>query len=183
LLGAVVVVFVVCLAWAVGVFDVPLWVPPLVGAVGWGGVRVFISGGFCMFVESVEVRRRIVEFLRGRGGASVYQIAKELGISYGSAQWHLYVLEREGVVFTVLQGRRRVVVLRDSFDAYVGSLRVMDFFRDLWEFLRSRGVEGSTPFLEAVRSLGEGDVSSSLVSIAKSLYYWRRGEEGGGQSL
>ena len=37
LLGAVVVVFVVlcCLAWAVGVFDVPLWVPPLVGAVGY----------------------------------------------------------------------------------------------------------------------------------------------------
>jgi hypothetical protein len=91
-------------------------------------------------------------------------------------------LEREGVVFTVLQGRRRVVVLRDSFDAYVGSLRMMDFFRDLWEFLRSRGVEGSTPFLEAVRSVGEGDVSSSLVSIAKSLYYWRRGEGGGGQS-
>jgi DNA-binding transcriptional ArsR family regulator len=135
-----------------------------------------------MFVESEGVRRRIVEFLRGRGGASVYQIAKELGISYGAAQWHLYVLERDGVVFTVLQGRRRVVVLRDSFDAYVGSLRMMDFFRDLWEFLRSRGVEGSTPFLEAVRSLGEGDVSSSLVSIAKNLYYWRRGEGGGGQS-
>ena len=47
LFGAVAVVFVVlcCLAWAVGVFDVPVWVP-LVGAVGWGGVRVFISGGF-----------------------------------------------------------------------------------------------------------------------------------------
>jgi len=138
-------------------------------------------------VDSAEARRRIVEFLRERGGASVYQIAKALGISYGAAQWHLYVLERERVVFTVLQGRRRVVVLRDSFDAYVGSLRMMDFFRDLWEFLRSRGVEGSTPFLEAVRSVGEGDVYSSLVSIAKSLYYWRkseeRGEGGGGQSL
>ena len=37
LLGAAVVVFVVlcCLAWAVGVFDVPLWVPPLVGTVGY----------------------------------------------------------------------------------------------------------------------------------------------------
>jgi hypothetical protein len=37
LLGVVVVVFVVlcCLAWAVGVFDVPLWVPPLVGTVGY----------------------------------------------------------------------------------------------------------------------------------------------------
>jgi hypothetical protein len=37
LVGAVAVVFVVlcCLAWAVGVFDVPLWVPPLVGTVGY----------------------------------------------------------------------------------------------------------------------------------------------------
>jgi len=138
--------------------------------------------GFCFVVEVAEVRRRIVEFLRERGGASVYQIAKALGISYGAAQWHLYVLEREGVVFTVLQGRRRIVVLRDSFEAYVGSLRMMDFFRDLWEFLRSRGVEGSTPFLEAVRSLGEGDVSSSFLSIAKSLYHWKREEGSGGSS-
>jgi DNA-binding transcriptional ArsR family regulator len=145
-----------------------------------------LYGEVLFAVDSAEARRRVVELLRERGGASVYQIAKALGISYGAAQWHIYVLEREGVVFSVLQGRRRVVVLRDSFDAYVGSLRMMDFFRDLWEFLRSRGVEGSTPFLEAVRSVGEGDVSSSLVSIAKHLYYWRksgeRGEGGGGAS-
>jgi hypothetical protein len=46
LLGAVAVVFVVlcCLAWAVGVFDVPLWVPPLVGALGCGWGQSFISG-------------------------------------------------------------------------------------------------------------------------------------------
>jgi Predicted transcriptional regulator len=135
-----------------------------------------------LVVEPAEVRRRIVELLRERGGASVYQIAKALGISYGAAQWHLYVLERDGVVFTVSQGRRRVVVLRDSFDAYVGSLRMMDFFRDLWEFLRSRGVEASTPFLDAVRVLGEGDVSSAFLSIAKNLYYWKRGEGSGGRS-
>jgi DNA-binding transcriptional ArsR family regulator len=149
------------------------------------GVKV-LYGGVLSAVDSVEARRRIVEFLRERGGASVYQIAKALGISYGAAQWHIYVLEREGVVFSVVQGRRRVVVLRDSLDAYLGSLRMMDFFRDFWLFLRSRGVSGESKFLDVVDSLGEGDVAAALVSIAKHLYYWRkseeRGEGGGGAS-
>jgi DNA-binding transcriptional ArsR family regulator len=149
------------------------------------GVKV-LYGGVLSAVDSVEARRRIVEFLRERGGASVYQIAKALGISYGAAQWHIYVLEREGVVFSVVQGRRRVVVLRDSLDAYLGSLRMMDFFRDFWRFLRSRGVSGESKFLDVVDSLGEGDVAAALVSIAKHLYYWRkseeRGEGGGGAS-
>jgi DNA-binding transcriptional ArsR family regulator len=137
-------------------------------------------------VDPVEARRRIVEFLRERGGASVYQIAKSLGISYGAAQWHIYVLEREGIVFSVVQGRRRIVVLRDSFDAYLGSLRMMDFFRDFWEFLRARGVSGESRFLDVVNSLGEGDVAAALLSISKAVYYWKqsvkRGEGGGGAS-
>jgi Predicted transcriptional regulators len=137
-------------------------------------------------VDPVEARRRIVELLRERGGASVYQIAKSLGISYGAAQWHIYVLEREGIVFSVLQGRRRIVVLRDSFDAYLGSLRMMDFFRDFWEFLRARGVSGESRFLDVVNSLGERDVAAALLSISKAVYYWRRsvrrGAGGGGTS-
>ncbi len=134
-------------------------------------------------MDPVEARRRIVELLRERGGASVYQIAKSLGISYGAAQWHIYVLEREGIVFSVLQGRRRIVVLRDSFDAYLGSLRMMDFFRDFWEFLRARGVSGESRFLDVVNSLGERDVAAALLSISKAVYYWRRSvkrEAGGG---
>ena len=109
-----------------------------------------------------------------------------MGISYGAAQWHIYVLEREGIVFSVVQGRRQIVVLRDSLDAYLGSLRMMDFFRDFWRFLQSRGVSGESKFLDVVESLGEGDVAAALVSIAKNLYYWRkseeRGEGGGGAS-
>ncbi|ACB39714.1 putative transcriptional regulator [Pyrobaculum neutrophilum V24Sta] len=130
------------------------------------------------FVEPSEVRRRIVELLRERGSASVYQIAKALGISYGAAQWHLYVLERDGVVFTVVQGRKRIAVLRDSLDAYLNSLKMTDFFRDLWAYLRSRGIDGSTPFMEAVLSLEEDrrEVGLSLLSIARNLYHWRRGQ-------
>lgn len=133
-------------------------------------------------MESEAVRRRIVEYLRGAGEASVYQVAKALGISYGAAQWHLYVLEREGVVVSVARGRRRVVMLRDSFDAYLHGLKMADFFKELWGFLRSRGVSTDSAFLEAVRMLeGEGrELAEAFVSIAKFLYSQRR--EGRGAS-
>ncbi|AFA39671.1 Bacterial regulatory protein, arsR family [Pyrobaculum oguniense TE7] len=131
-------------------------------------------------MESEAVRRRIVEYLRGAGEASVYQVAKALGISYGAAQWHLYVLEREGVVVSVARGRRRVVMLRDSFDAYLHGLKMADFFKELWGFLRSRGVSPDSAFLEAVRMLeGEGrELAEAFVSIAKFLYSQRGGGRG-----
>jgi hypothetical protein len=51
LLGVVAVVFVVlcCLAWAVGVFDVPLWVPPLVGLLLGVGSEFYIGGFLCLW--------------------------------------------------------------------------------------------------------------------------------------
>ncbi|MCU7788794.1 helix-turn-helix domain-containing protein [Pyrobaculum sp. 3827-6] len=134
-------------------------------------------------MEPVEVRRRIVEYLRATGGASVYQIAKALGISYGAAQWHLYVLERDGVVFTVSHGRKRVAVLRDSLDAYLHSLKMADFFKELWAFLRARGVSSESSFMEVVRGLEADwrDVASALLAIAKNLYHVKRaGGEGRG---
>jgi DNA-binding transcriptional ArsR family regulator len=89
-------------------------------------------------VDSVEARRRIVEFLRERGGASVYQIAKALGISYGAAQWHIYVLEREGVVFSVVQGRRRIsFVIFGGFCGLGGFLASRSFW--MWWILWGRG--------------------------------------------
>lgn len=134
-------------------------------------------------MDASAVRRRIVEYLRETGGATVYQIAKALGISYGSVQWHVYVLERDGVVFTVTKGRRKVVVLRDNLDVYIGSLTVTDFFRDLWQLLRSEGIGGSTSFLRAVEALGESwrDVADALVVIARSLYKFRKEAERRGE--
>lgn len=123
-------------------------------------------------MDSREVRRRILEYLRSVGSASVYQIAKALGISYGAVQWHLYVLERGGEVFTVSWGRRRMVMLRDSLEAYLYGLDMTGFFKEFWQFLRSRGVGGSTPLMEVVKMLEEshGEVASCLLAIAKALY-------------
>lgn len=128
-------------------------------------------------MDSREVRGRILEYLRSVGSASVYQIAKALGISYGAVQWHLYVLERDGVVLVVSLGKRRVAMLRDSLEAYLYGLNMTGFFKELWQFLRSRGVEGSTPLMEVVRMLDEtyGEVASSLLAIARNLYYVKKG--------
>ncbi|RFA94943.1 winged helix-turn-helix domain-containing protein [Pyrobaculum aerophilum] len=127
-------------------------------------------------MEPAEVRRRIVEYLKATGGASVYQIAKALGISYGAAQWHLYVLERDGVVFTVFHGKKRIAVLRDSLDAYLHSLKMADFFKELWAYLRSRGVSSETPFMEVIDMLNEDrrDIALALLSIAKNLYQMKK---------
>ncbi|AAL63773.1 P. aerophilum family 453, possible regulatory protein [Pyrobaculum aerophilum str. IM2] len=127
-------------------------------------------------MEPAEVRRRIVEYLKATGGASVYQIAKALGISYGAAQWHLYVLERDGVVFTVSHGKKRIAVLRDSLDAYLHSLKMADFFKELWAYLRSRGVSSETPFMEVIDMLNEDrrDIALALLSIAKNLYQMKK---------
>ncbi|MEZ0319456.1 MAG: winged helix-turn-helix domain-containing protein [Pyrobaculum sp.] len=146
---------------------------------------MFLYRGFGFFVEPGEVRRRILEFLKSTGGASIYQIAKNLGLSYGAAQWHVFVLEREGLVMTVVHGRRRVAIPRDTFDAYLSSLKVKDFFRDLWQLLRGFGIEGDTPFVSALRVLQEErrGVAACLLDIAKNLY--EAGRSGGeeGQSL
>jgi DNA-binding transcriptional ArsR family regulator len=139
----------------------------------------FFREGFCLGdVDSADVRRRIVEYLKNVGRASVYQIARALGISYGAAQWHLYVLERDGVIFTVVMGRKRVAMLRDSLDVYLATLKMTDFFRDLWTFLRARGIDGNTPFLQTLDIIGEErrEVALALMSIAKNLYQEQKEE-------
>jgi len=127
-------------------------------------------------VESAEIRRRIVEYLKSVGSASVYEVAKAIGLSYGSAQWHLYVLEREGIVFSVAKGKKRIVMLKDSLDAYIKTLKVKDFFRDFWQLLRELGIESDMDLVDALKILEveRGEVASSILSIARNLYEARR---------
>lgn len=49
-------------------------------------------------------RREIASFLNRVGAATMSQIAKAVGKSWGATQWHLYVLEREGKVKSVRVG-------------------------------------------------------------------------------
>jgi DNA-binding transcriptional ArsR family regulator len=50
------------------------------------------------------VRREIVQTIEKMGAATLSQIVKATGRSWGAVQWHLYVLEREGRVKSVRIG-------------------------------------------------------------------------------
>lgn len=50
------------------------------------------------------VRREILRVVDTMGAATMSQIAKALGKSWGSVQWHVYVLEREGKLKSVKIG-------------------------------------------------------------------------------
>jgi len=50
------------------------------------------------------VRREIVQTVEKMGAATLSQIVKATGRSWGAVQWHLYVLEREGRVKSVRIG-------------------------------------------------------------------------------
>ncbi|MBP1449135.1 MAG: helix-turn-helix transcriptional regulator [Thermoproteus sp.] len=50
------------------------------------------------------VREEIVGFLNRVGAATMSQIVKAVGKSWGTTQWHLYVLEREGMIKSVRVG-------------------------------------------------------------------------------
>lgn len=50
------------------------------------------------------LRREILKLLDNLGAATMAQIVKALGVSWGSVQWHLYVLEREGKVRSIRLG-------------------------------------------------------------------------------
>ena len=53
--------------------------------------------------ESPE-RRQILQFVEKMGAATLAQITKAVGKSWGSTQWHVYVLEREGKLKSVKIG-------------------------------------------------------------------------------
>ncbi|MFN7105639.1 MAG: winged helix-turn-helix transcriptional regulator, partial [Pyrobaculum sp.] len=50
------------------------------------------------------VRRQILAAVENMGAATLAQIAKSLGKSWGTIQWHVYVLEREGKLKSVKIG-------------------------------------------------------------------------------
>lgn len=61
-----------------------------------------------------HLRRRIVELLREAGPLTQSQLAGALGLSWGALQWHLYVLEREGLVKKVYDGYKPLYYVTSS---------------------------------------------------------------------
>jgi len=49
-------------------------------------------------------RVQLLQTIREHGPLTQGQLAKLTGMSWGTLQWHLYVLEREGLIKRVRQG-------------------------------------------------------------------------------
>jgi len=49
-------------------------------------------------------RMQLLQIIKERGPLTQGQLARLTGMSWGALQWHLYVLEREGLVERVRQG-------------------------------------------------------------------------------
>jgi DNA-binding transcriptional ArsR family regulator len=92
-----------------------------------------------------EGRDKILRLLRERGPMTLYGIARALGMPYSSVQWHVFALEREGLVRTVRVGWRRYACLDGPPGVTLGDL--------LAEIRRhARGLEG-LPAAEALKVL------------------------------
>lgn len=55
-----------------------------------------IVGRYKRATADDPLRRQIIEAVQKMGAATLSQIAKAVGKSWGAVQWHVYVLEREG---------------------------------------------------------------------------------------
>jgi len=63
-----------------------------------------IVGRFKRATADDPVRGQIIKAVESMGAATLAQIAKAVGRSWGAVQWHVYVLEREGKLRSVKVG-------------------------------------------------------------------------------
>lgn len=54
-------------------------------------------------------RQRIYEFIKSHPGMHLRAICRELGLAVGDLQYHLYALERQGMIKTVRRGLRKFI--------------------------------------------------------------------------
>lgn len=101
----------------------------------------------------MDFKSAILDIVRREGPISLYYLAKALGVSYGTAQWYVYIMEREGLVSTVKVGRRRYVVLRSS--DWLSKIRVGDILEEFMLTLAAYGVKPDMTFEEAIKILGK----------------------------
>jgi predicted transcriptional regulator len=64
-------------------------------------------------VADKDPKAPILEILRREGSVPVYRLAKALGLSYGTAQWYIFSLEREDLVHTIKIGEEALRRLED----------------------------------------------------------------------
>ncbi len=113
---------------------------------------------------------RIIQLLRERGPLPVYQIAKELRITYGTAQYYIERLIKRKKVYTVKVGTRRYAALNDQ--DWLKAATVEDVVEELNAALRRAKIKPETPLYEALKALEHKapHVAEALVLIATALH-------------
>jgi DNA-binding transcriptional ArsR family regulator len=101
--------------------------------------------------ERRSPREAIIEALKKFGAVPMYRLAKITGMSYGAVQWHVFTLERGGVVRTFKIGRRRYVAL--NTDEWMSSIRVADVLEELALTFRALGVDPGASLRDALALL------------------------------
>lgn len=101
-----------------------------------------------------EVKTSILDLLRKEGPQPVHKIAKSLGLSYGAAQWHIFYLERQGLVKTYKIGNRRYAAINLDADV-LNIIKVEDILEDLVLTLMAYGIKPNMTVAEAVERLAK----------------------------
>ncbi|CCC80979.1 winged helix-turn-helix domain-containing protein [Thermoproteus tenax] len=115
-----------------------------------------------------KIKSEILALLQREGPLPVYRIAKELGLSYGAAQWHIFSLEKQGLVKTYRMGNKRYAALNsnDLLRVY----RVGDVLRDLELMLLAYGIKEDFTVeeaLERLRSKRMAHIAQIIEEIAR----------------
>ncbi len=113
-----------------------------------------------------EVKTNILDLLRKEGPQPVYKIAKALGLSYGAAQWHIFYLERQGLVKTYKVGNRRYAAINPAADA-LSIIKVEDVLEDVALTLMAYGIKPNMTVAEAVERLER--VAPHLAELVKMM--------------
>jgi len=104
------------------------------------------------------VKEGILRYLSIEGAATLYDISRALGLSYGSVQWHIYVLERMNKVHTrKVMGKvyvyidEKVGLERILRDIDIEGLRGREL-RDIWDVVTRASQLGiiSTDFIRRI---------------------------------
>jgi len=99
------------------------------------------------FAISLE---ELLEFIKSRQIVNVYEIAKKFGVSYGTAQWYVFSLQRRGLVREFKIGKKRYIATSEDM---LKCLKVQDVIEALKPYANMRICELDGQLASALESI------------------------------
>jgi len=92
----------------------------------------------------------LLEFIKSRQIVNVYEIAKKFGVSYGTAQWYVFNLQRKGLVKEYRVGKKRFITTNEDM---LKCLKVQDIVEALRSYADMRICELNGQLANALTSV------------------------------